>query len=71
MLKRLLEETLSKILFFNFFSLMNVMQISINDSDITDHSKNAQPSKEKPQAKEDNKPEEKKKIQFGNLFGKK
>lgn len=61
MLKRLSEEIQSKILFFfNFFSLMSVMQININDNDITDHSKNShsQPPKEE-------QPEDKKKKLFG------
>ena len=50
---------------------MSVMQINLNDNDITVHSKNthSQPPKEEHPIKEEKKPEDKKKSQLGNLFG--
>ena len=84
MLKKLSDVIQSKIIYFNiFFSLMSVMKIDINDSDISEHSKaerkesesaKVEPPKEEPKPK----PEPEKKVaqpagttnkNYGNLFG--
>jgi hypothetical protein len=36
--KKSLEETQSKYYFFKYFSLLQVMQINVNDNDISSHS---------------------------------
>lgn len=81
MLKKLSDVIQSKIIYFNiFFSLMSVMKIDINDSDISEHSKAERKESESAPVKEEKKvepPKEEPKPKpagipnknYGNLFG--
>ena len=58
MLKKLSDGIQSKIIYFNiFFSLMSVMKIDINDSDISEHSKAERKESESAPVKEEKKVE--------------